>query len=343
MPLLANIGDTFRALRVHMFGKGLLSIAVLAVAGIATAMGVGLFWPALVTAVGGTVLTAVNRFYREGLYQDQMVNLYRDDIAGQFGIAPDAVTRDHLKQAAKSNEVIDQALKRQRQKTWVAIGTAAVAGGVTVALLSQFATTSMLQATVTQLPLIGEAIAPFANFVGIGLVSGISSLIFKGGAQTVLDTTMGLNKAAAHDRIAYMEYELGRGKPVTKEQVYSVMVAGDPKLAHAINHQFKKPYDAMNWREQSNVLHTIGCTTDMQQLAEQINHGAVRPGHLAYMLHEVTAGDAAPRDGAPQEASAVQPMRGGFVDRLNLAPKAQDSYRAQVEASRQQAALEMER
>lgn len=332
MPIFDSIGNTLKALRVHMFGKGIMMLAVMAATLAAPVIG---SWVLPVVAIGGVLLTAVDRLYSERLYENDMVDLYRDDLAAQFGIAPEQITREHLKEAAKSNEVIDQALKRQRNKTYIAVGTAIASAAVTWLLVGAFHADSWLKDSVKDMlgNLPGAAgLASAANLIGIGTVAAISSLIISGGIKTAVSIGSGVGKAAAHDRILVLDTNMQHGRAVTKEQVYSVLVAGDPKLQVAISRKFHASYDMMNTRQQANVLAQIGLSDDMQELATSINNRDIRPGKLAYMLQD--ANTLAARE--PVGPITDEAPQSNFVERMGLAPKAQDSYRSQIAAERQQ-------
>lgn len=331
MPFFGDIGNTLRALRVHLFGKGILTLGVWAVGAAAVMLQMPVLMAVVlpVVAIGGVVLTTVDRFYRESQYKASMVDLYRDDLAQQFGIAPEEVTKAHLTEAAKTNDVIGQALTRQRNKSYIAIGTAVLSAASTYLLVDMFGATSVLKRAAIEV--VGDtAAASLVNLIGIGTVAGISSLLFQGGLQTAITATSGVGKAAAHDRIMEMEFTLGRGRNVTKEQVYGVMVAGDAKLQHAIAHKFHKPYSHMNRHEQAAVIERVGVAQEMQSLATQINQGDIRPGRLAYMLQDAAAVV------RPARAAAEPASASNFVERLGLAPKQNQSYRAQIDAQRSQ-------
>lgn len=333
MRIFDHIGNTLKALQVHLFGKGIMTLAVAAayfIGGAASAA-----WVLPVVAIGGVVLTVVDRLFRERQYQNDMVNLYRDDIAQQFGIAPDEVTRAHLKEAAKSNDVIDQALTRQRNKTFIAVGTAVLSSASTVFLFNMFGGTSQLKDFAHQL-FDSTAFASVANFVGIGTLAGFSGLIFNGGLKTAIDITSGVSKAAANDRIMEMDFDVQHGRAVSKEQVFGVLVAGNPQLQATIAHESHEPYARMNPREKANVLAKIGVADDMQAIADLINSGEIRPGKLAYMLQNAAdlTGTASPRT-EPAMAADI-PVRSDHVERLGLAPKAQGSYRDRIDAERAQ-------
>lgn len=333
MRMFDQIGNTLKSLRMHLFGKGAMTLAVMAASaftGSTLVLGI--------VAAGGVVLTAVNRFYREGLYQDDMVNLYRNDIAAQFGIAPGEVTRGHLKEAAKSNDVIDQALTRMRMKTWVNIATASAASLVTVGLVGAFGADNLLKRGVSDM-LGSSTLAGVANFIGIGTVAGMSSLVFNNGLRTVLGASTPLGKAAAHDRILQMELDISHGRSVSKEQVYGVLVAADPQLQEAIAHRFGKRWRHMHGHQRGVVLADVGIGAEMQQLADRINARELRPGSLAYMLQDVNEMMRAPERASEAVGQLQERERGNFVERLGLAPREQASFAERLDTQSREAQL----
>ncbi len=333
MLWFGDISNTLRALRVHLFGKGIMTLAVLAAGAVASATGFSAILP--IVAVGGFVLTTVNRLYNQRLYENGMLNMYRDDISQQLGIAPEEVTLSQLKEAGKTNDVIGHALTRQRNKTILAVGTAALSAAGTWALVGMFGGESSLKtgvgALLQNIPG-GASIAAFANYVSIGVVAGFSGLLFNGVLKNGVSATTSIGKAAAHDRIMEMEWTLKRGLGVSKEQVYGVLVAGDVRLQQAIARQFHKPYSQMRPIQQATVLQRVGVASEMQTIADQINHGEMRPGGLAYLMQG--AQNAAHTPQALSAAMAPAPAQSNFVERLGVAPRNQQSYRAQIDAQR---------
>lgn len=328
MRLFDDIGDFLKALRVHLFGKGIMTLAVLAASFAAPLLG---SWVLPMVAIGGVVLTAVNRFYREGLYQDRMVNLYRDDIARELGIQPEEVTRAHLKEAAKTNDVIDQALTRMHHKTWMAIGTAVLASTVTWLLVGGIGM-EKIQAVAHDLlgGIGGNTLAGLASYIGVTTVSATSSLVLKDGLRLALIANP-KHSGCAHDHIVDMQQDIAHGRAVTKEQVYSIIVDANPQVRTTITKRYRESFDHMTPAERNSVLQEIGLGSQMQNLADQINRGALKPAQLAYLVDDAIHPDRRPDVPAPEQREEA---RGSFVDRLRVAPRAEQSYREQVNAQR---------
>lgn len=333
MPLLDEFGSIFKTMRMYLFGRGLLSLLVI---GTTMAMGTAsLAIPALV-AVGGLALSAITRLYSQRIYEDEMADLYREDVAQHLGMDPRTVTREHLKIAARENEVIEQALARQRRINIVSFATSALAAAASFGLL-MFGLAGQVSDFFAQH--FSTTLAPIFQYTSVGIVSGISSLVLHNGLEEAIGYGTCLSKAAAHDLIMAMDRDVKRGRSITPEQVYAVLVAENPALDEQIAARFKVPYHQMKPHEQHEVLTRFGITADMAEIAGFINRHEIPPGRLAYMMHDARPGK---HSVTFASESADVPKRGGFVDRLGLAERENapgTSHAARVDASRTAQAL----
>lgn len=329
MPIWDEFSGFFKTMRVYLLGRGLLSLAVLATTMGAAALGFSPFIPALVVAIGGGILNAGMRVHSQALYENSMIDLYREDIAIHLGIAPEQVTRAHLKEAARENEVIAQALTRQRRINIVSFSTSALAATVTLGLL-YFGLSESVGQTITEF--FGKyfkGAADFARYASVGIVSGTSSLILHNGLEEAIGHGTGLSKAVAHDLIAAMDRDIKRGRSISPEQVYGVLVAEDPTLKQSIATRFGERFDKMLPLEQRATMDALGVTADMTEIANIITQGKVPPGRLAYMIHY-----SHPTKKAQAAAQEPVPTRSNHVERLGLTPR--DEARSHVERLAQQ-------
>ncbi|MBX9726873.1 MAG: hypothetical protein K2X09_06375, partial [Rickettsiales bacterium] len=239
MPFVDDITSFLSRNRGYLFGKALLMAAV---AGASTFFAGSILIPGMVIVGGGLALRAYGRYNALTHYKQQMVDLYRDDIADHLGIAPEQVTISDLKEAAKENDVIAQALKRQQTKTFIDIGTSLLAGAVTFGLLFSFGNASAIQRFVSQDLGLGQFFANAVNFIGLSTVGSFSGLIFHDALGLAIGARTGTIKAAAHDLIVAMDHDVAHGRPISREQVYGVLVAGNPALQEAIHTRFHKSY-----------------------------------------------------------------------------------------------------
>jgi hypothetical protein len=330
MPLMKEFSNAFRTMRVYLMGRGLLSLGVigasLAGAAFPTVTILSLA-PALVLAIGGAALSGFMRLHAQAKYENNMVDLYRDDIAEQLGKAPEEVTRSDLKEAAKSNDIIDQALKRQSRRNTIGFVTTALAAIATFGLITTIAPAALSSWMITTFALDG-VVAKTISFASTGFVAAVAGLVVQDGLEAVIGKGTGLSKAAAHDLIFSMQRDVARGKSVTPEQAYGVLVAGDFNLQAAIARQFRKPYNAMNTREQRNVLKQVGVVREMQVIAADINSGAIEPGHLAFII-----GDAKHMN-MTEATRDEEPVRSSHVEKLRLQERANGTFTERVSASR---------
>ncbi len=342
--MFSDLTSFLRTMRVYLMGRGLVSLGVIAAAMIGPAIGFSVAAPALVIAVGGTVLTGFMRLYAQRHYEQDMVNLYRDEIAAQTGKAPEEVTRADLKEAAQGNEVIDQALKRQQRKTIIAVATAGLAGMVTFGLLNFGLAQNMVTQFFTEH--FGSSVGNILRYASSGIVAGISSLIVHDGLEAAIGFGTGTRKAAAHDRIIEMARSRQRGEEITPEQVYAVLVAIDPTLQQTIKTDFQESYRHMNAKERAHVLEVHGHSNTMQQIAAAINAGQMKPGHLAYFASEFkTLNRPETTDGRIAIAASHAPdmPETSWVKQVGGRPEAQASFTNRLEQQRSEQQLQTSR
>jgi hypothetical protein len=340
MALIGDIGEFTHTMKAYAKGRGLLSTAVMLTTWGAAALNFSFTIPALVVAAGGAALSCFMRIHAQGRYEDNMIDLYREDIAKHLGIDPKTVTRANLKDAARDNEVIGQALARQRRINIVSFSTSALAAIATFGMLSYgLGVHTAVGEALTGFfeKYFGEA-AGFLRYASVGIVSGITSLVLHNGLEEAIGYGTGLSKAAAHDLIYAMNRDVKHGKTITPEQVYAVLVTEDATLAKSIEQRFGESFTHMNPREQRVAMDALGVTADMTEIAGYITSKQVPAGRLAYMMHYAkparpVAAATHANSAEPTLAPAVQQAeRPGFVERLGLEPRAQRTYQEQVTA-----------
>ncbi len=331
MQLLEDLFvEPLRVMKAFLLGRGLLTALTITAWGAASIMGVSAVVPATIAAVGGLAFSGFMRLTNQSIYEDQMVNMYRDGIAQQLGIDPKEVTRAHLKEAAKTNDVIDQALQRQRHMSWISLGTSALAAAVTVGLITFGLPGMMVDAIGAE-----TGFGKFLSYAGFGIVSAMSSLVVHDGLQSIIGHKTGVSKAAAHDRVVEMERGLSRGWGVSKEQVYGALVAGNPALQTSIQQEFGKHYAGMRPSEQAQVLNKIGVAEDMLAIAAEINAGRMRPANLAFMMNE-----AMPRPNRPHAVNNNDTPQRSHVAALGRGAREESmGHVARLDAERAMAAL----
>lgn len=343
MPFVDDILSFLSRNRGYFLGKALLAATV---AGASSLFGVSILVPAMLIVGGGLALRTYRRFTEISHYKQQMVDLYREDIAAQLGIAPEMVGVENLKEAAKGNDVIAQALARQRTKNFIELGTSLLAATVTFGLLFSFGDTGQFHDFIRNDLGLSNFLGSAVNFIGLSTVGGISGLIFHDALGLAIGAKTGTIKAAAHDLILEMENNLRHGRPISREQVYGVLVAANPQLQEAITTRFQKSYSWMNAAEQSRVLHILGIADTLDNLAQQVNRGEIRPGRLAYLMDdhalsstrrvELSRGELthASTDISPAADISTSEPR-SFVERVGPRPQGQSSFVERVSSARE--------
>lgn len=330
MFLWEDFKEYAKELKGYVLGKGLLTLVVMAAGAIGAGTGFGLMPAAVIAAMGGTVLTALSRLHRQSLYEQRMVDFYREGIAAQFHIAPDEVTRGHLHEAAHISPLIAQALERQQKKTILTISTAALASAVSVFLLGAFDAAELLRST--------DLLKPLASFIGIGTVSAMSGLVLHTGLDAVIGYSTSIGRASAHDMIVSIDQRIKRGQAISREEVYDVLVAANMPLQRQIQQQFGHDYLAMSAAEKSRVLHQSGVAATMDTLTQDLVSGKQRPHQLALVANALIAGDSAAVDAEPSPAPTQ-----GFVERLGLSTTPSMRHAERLEQRAAAATLETAR
>ena len=331
MDVAGTVKKEIRHWYAHAFEHVLLSLGIMAAGAIGLAMGFGLLPAAIVAASGAVLFNGLSRLGEQRAYENDMLNLYRNEIAHDLGRNPRGLTRDDLYEAAKTNDVLGQALRRQQHKTNIAVASELVAAIVTVASVGIFGAVNLLKSGIT------KTLGNFATyFIGVGTVSTLSTLFVQNGVDMLIGHVTGVSKAGAHDRIMELQRGLEKGIAATPEKTYGVLVAGEPQLAAIIAKQFHKPYSKMTPVQQQVVIERMGVSDAIRDLTQQINDGSTTPGKLAFLMgeeHHLLR--KAVKEHATETHTKPEHVSGkGFVERLGLLSCEHASHRSQVEASR---------
>ncbi len=279
----------------YAFGKGVVTLGVM----VATfASGGTAFWPVI---AGFMAWKTYRLFSGYSAYKDEMVTLYRDEIAQQMGIAPEQVTRDHLRVMARGdavlgiepNPIIAEALERRRGMALLSACTALLSATVSAVLLG-FGAQTALQGGIAGGPVetflkdtfgMGDV----ANKISAGTISGLSSLILHNGLDAVVGQSLGYFRATAHERIALIARQKEYGVKVTPQQVFDVFMAANPEFARQVSVTFNKGVTGFTAAEKMAAMKAIGIDASMQELADQLNKGELKPGMLAFELDSTNA------------------------------------------------------
>lgn len=270
----------------YAFGKGLVTLGVM----LATfASGGPVLWPVV---VGFVAWKSYRLFSGYNDYKDDMLKIYRSEIAQQLGCDESAVTRDHLRMMARGdavlgiepNPIIAEALDRRRGMALLSFCTALLSATVTGLLLGVNAQ-GALEGPVSKfladyLPNIGD----FATKASVGTISALSGLIVHNGLDAVVGQSLGYFRATAHDRIALIARQKEYGVKVAPQQIFDVFLAANPTFARQVSTNFNKGITGFTAAEKMAAMKSIGVVDAMQELANQINNGELKAGTLAFEL-----------------------------------------------------------
>lgn len=322
--MFESLNHFAKMLPVYLLGRGLISLAVIVASMVSTSWIV-----AATVAVGGTVLRGVLRQYQESIYEQELVNLYRDDIAGRLGIAPAEVTRAHLPEAAQDNDIIAQAIERQHSKSMISFLTSVIAGVATFAMVGSILPPATFTEYFSTALDLSKTTSGILSFFSTGIIAGTTGLIAHDGLEALIGAGTGVAKPSAHDMIVRIQRDVSEGHTISPQRAFEVIVVSNPTLDQKIRKQFGEPYTGMTNAEQVNAIQQLGRTQEMEVLAYGLSTGAVKPGHLAYMIGDVLPERAPKKGKAAEEATTLDlPMPSGerFVAKLGRAPRIQGRF-----------------
>jgi hypothetical protein len=336
-----------RNLRVYLTGRGLITLTGMIAGGLSTAGVFASAWPLALVFGGGAVLTGLIRLRDMQYNLDRMATIYRADIADQLGIDPRDVTRAHVHEMAygnaekgiAANPIFREEIEREWQKTWLKFATTALAAVASFGLVAWGAAHESVKA------LMPDGI--FGNILkygSVGIVSGTTGLILNNGLDWLVQSVTRIGAISTHDRIARLEQDVGRGRAVTREQVFALFAAANDHLAGQIEQRYGKPYDVLPIEQKHAIIKASGLEAATLHICEEINRGTMRPGALAFVLtgQRGLTRDAVVAQMPPAVAPAPSMERApqhSFVEKLGLSSRAQASHTAREDLRAQTAAL----
>lgn len=333
--IVSGITSTVRDLRMYLLGRGLVTTVAMA----AGAVSSGLFGTAAavslspllgVALVGGVALNVFMRLREMRYDQDQMANIYRDEIASQLGIAPENITRAHVHTLAYGDErrgiapnpVLREEIDREWNKTWLKIATSSLAAMAGYAMVQFGLASGVSEALTSSLGGIGTAL----SVASTGIVTGLAGLFLNNGLDFAVQQSTVLGDVTLHDRIVRMNREIARGKGVTKEQVFGLFVASEKELATRVIRQFGRPYDVLPQKAKAELITSLGLDERMQAIADDLNQGSIQAGSVAFILSGQRS-ESVPTPRAQTQAQASEPLipevpqpeqeKPRFTDRIN--------------------------
>lgn len=318
MNLLDDLYHFAKNRLIYMTGRGVIGLGMMT-GGVL--LGLGSAVPASVALgiVGVTAGLQSLITYREQRFnEDKLVNFYRDEVATTLGIDPESVSIDQLKLVAKGSynrgveehPTIEQALTRIREQHMMNFITTGFAGLAT--------------ASVLMVGQIGNAVGEFLS--GIYDVTPLDGTFFDPGNATAVAGTMfvsgtgmgmlnklfdrigaritGLDKPTAHEQILTISKEIGKGKSISRQQVFGVVVSANRMLDNSIEERFGEHYARLSDSEKAQALQEYGHKYPLEQWTKDINNRQIKPQELAYAAVGQASGIArnpVPNPPMPQE------------------------------------------
>lgn len=226
------------------------------------------------------------RHRRAGLYQ-----MYKDEIAVKLGKEPGKVTAKDMDLLAKgnpekgieANKTIAEGLRKlkKHRNVSVLVTTAALLG--TVATLGAlFAPAGVVGAAVAGTSITASIAKAFVGFATYKLIESPMHW----GANKMF----GMNEPTTHERIAELNREHKKGKPLSQEQVLGVFISGNKEISRHVEEQYGKKYDELSVQEKRSVAESCEPYLPLKTITENLNKGRVKISELAFSVEGQASG-----------------------------------------------------
>lgn len=304
MNWIKKFSDTIEMGLTWALGKG---AGVLAIAAAASFANTGALVALALTIPLGTAVSTRLNFVNRNKNETQLLNQYREELGQLLGIEPEAVTRGHLRQLAEGNAKINMpsnpTLKRELESldTSLRHSVMATVGGaaITTIIMLSFGVGGLdwIQSSLISGPdaLLG-GLKDFASsnfgaamkFTGVtltaGLIDSISKFSLKGIIKDITESKNPSGKSA-HDLVKSLDIEIQRDNGVSAEQVFAVLVAGNPELSKQIERRFGADYQELPANVQEESILTFANMDAMDQLALDVSNRQIRPQSLPFIAN----------------------------------------------------------
>ena len=308
--LVDGVRNTIRDLRTYLLGRGIITTMAIGAGFMSStffsAGTVAALSPAVAVIIGGGLILSGVMRVREMMYnQDRMADIYREEIADQLGIAPEQVTRQHVHTLAYGdkqrgiapNPILREEIDREWNKTWLKFATSALAAMAGYGLIQFGLATNLANAlpeAMGAVGTIGNTIGSWLSVASVGIVTGAAGLVLNNGLDIAIQRSTTLGERTLHDRIAKLDRDIDRNRPVSKEQVFALFVASDRMLEHKIATRYGKSYDLLPLDAKTQVIEALGAAPQMQGIANDLNSKRISAGTVAFIITGQRGMEAAP-------------------------------------------------
>lgn len=240
-----------------------------------------------------------NRFRLARRYEDEVGSVIGKQASKVQEQDLDIVSRGSLKDGLVPNPTIREKLKSLTLDRNIGMMLSTVAAVAAFLIIHEVGPVVQLLEGATA-ALAGEGASAMMAWPAKALTHGLAGVTFYNAVKTPLHlgvgAVTGLNDETVDDRITDIKRDLGHGHQVSQEQVMDVYVTAHPQIKEQIEAQYGSEYDSLGKAQKMRLLHEISQTTDIQQIAADLNAGTVPPEELAFTAYgqESGIGRAAP-------------------------------------------------
>lgn len=224
--------------------------------------------------------------------QNQLMELYRPQIASILGKERGAVELADLRTVAETNPSLESELSRFKARRNIsnaasAIGTlgAFVAVFAAIALFPPLGAMAAAAATGGIFSGAGIGFAVASAAIGYGALQASKRIVGKIGGKL-----FGLDAPSVEDQVHEIGKQHRKEKTITQEQVLGVFVTAQPTLAADIETHYSKPYHKLTRAEKREAVQHLGPTFDLGEVTAAINEDRMNARELTFRVHGQQSG-----------------------------------------------------
>jgi hypothetical protein len=263
-------------------------------------------------------IAIINSDTSHGQREKKILNAYRKEIGAFLDIEPNQVSIEHLHMIANGNKklgipgnyVIKQAIERNdstRSSSFFAhLGAMATSVLVVLGIAGAF---SGGLATSTLAELLGDSItqSPSLSVMAVAATAALTNFVMDEATSFLAADFLGLRKPTANDRIKQIGKDIADGKTIGKEQIFSLFVEANPKIAAAIENNFGSSYHVLPKGVQKIAVNSYEQEFHISAITELVNAQRIDVTELAFAAQGLASGvQARPEE---QEDNAVSPAQ----------------------------------
>lgn len=224
------------------------------------------------SAFGFIAVSAVANHIGFSIQRRKLLNDYRDELAILKGKDRNLIDETDLEQyllhagASQSPIAIDAAIiNRNERATQSKSLLKNIAISLSVLTFAALAPQSL--------------VVSMMGYVIIGaMTTGIDIV-----AEHMLEKWQGAQRPTGSAFIRYIANEMAK-EPMTPAKLFEHVVYARPEVGKAVRQKLGEEYAGLSYEKKRAIIEQLGFAAPLQHLAEDLNHGKIRPSELPFLL-----------------------------------------------------------